>query len=269
MALPSGGGAATSIACSTCSGVRLWTWDGSSWHSANLTSAPPPFALGGAVDDPSSGGVLVTAASRTWTLSGTSVHSADLPPAMWRSQAAMAGDPAHHDVVLFGGFVAKGIGDDTWTWDGRTWTHRAGQAPPVPSPGVPQAVPAPLQVGTPRSAILAPTCGFAGAAFGGTHPGGGASFTYAFPLPPSCTGRSVTVTLVDSTDSPLDVKGNGRTFTLGTELQFTWSNWCGSGPVLLKLSQKTSNSLQSIVPPGCKDRSAPSIVSFQVSSAIP
>jgi hypothetical protein len=44
------------------------------------------------------------------------------PPA--RDSMGMTYDVAHREVVLFGGFGRKGWVDDTWTWDGTTWTRR-------------------------------------------------------------------------------------------------------------------------------------------------
>jgi hypothetical protein len=65
----------------------------------------------------------------TWIWEGTSWHEAHptaTPPN--RDGGALADDPAHHVVVLFGG----GNHDDTWLWDGRTWN----QALPAHSPSV-------------------------------------------------------------------------------------------------------------------------------------
>jgi Galactose oxidase, central domain len=43
-----------------------------------------------------------------------------------RSASAMAYDQARHDVVLFGGLGDPTLLDDTWTWNGSTWSHRQG-----------------------------------------------------------------------------------------------------------------------------------------------
>jgi hypothetical protein len=52
-----------------------------------------------------------------------------------RAQAAMAYDAAHHAVVLFGGDPGSPATfsptNDTWTWDGQTWTQRH----PATTPG--------------------------------------------------------------------------------------------------------------------------------------
>lgn len=44
---------------------------------------------------------------------------------MARLGAAFVGDPAHHDLVLFGGRSRSGVLADTWLWSGGGW-HRAG-----------------------------------------------------------------------------------------------------------------------------------------------
>lgn len=71
--------------------------------------------------------------SDTWTLVGhrwtqrATVHSPSP-----RSDAEMAYDPAHHQVVLFGG---RGPGlqllTDTWLWDGADWTQAAPAVTPA------------------------------------------------------------------------------------------------------------------------------------------
>ena len=46
---------------------------------------------------------------------------AGMPPA--RDGAAMAADPAHHRVLLFGGHATAGLLGDTWSWDGHRWSR--------------------------------------------------------------------------------------------------------------------------------------------------
>ena len=70
----------------------------------------------------------------TWTWDGTAwaqVHPATSPSA--RYGAAMAYDPATGNLVLFGGNSAgpgnATVLDDTWTWDGNTWTEVKASGP--------------------------------------------------------------------------------------------------------------------------------------------
>lgn len=48
-----------------------------------------------------------------------------------RRDAGLAADPDHHEILLLGGESSTGPLDDTWTWDGSTWTR---QRPPVRPP---------------------------------------------------------------------------------------------------------------------------------------
>lgn len=72
--------------------------------------------------------VAPAAAAATWSQIGSGT-----PPA--RSASAMAYDEASGKLVLFGGYQVDAIGrttylDETWTFDGTTWTQAAGHAKP-------------------------------------------------------------------------------------------------------------------------------------------
>jgi PKD repeat protein len=74
----------------------------------------------------------------TWTFSGghwTNVTNLHAPAPSPRSAFGLADDPADHEVVLFGGYSAKGtILDDTWTYVAGAWTNitaTAGTPPPA------------------------------------------------------------------------------------------------------------------------------------------
>lgn len=104
---------------------------------------PPPPRVGATIAYDQARGELVlfsgsdgksaTYLDDTWTWNGkawTQIHSPTRPPG--RQQAAMTYDAAHKVVLLFGGLgsnqatrpVSVNL-NDTWTWDGRTWTeHR-------------------------------------------------------------------------------------------------------------------------------------------------
>lgn len=47
-----------------------------------------------------------------------------------RFRHAMAWDPTHRQVLLFGGIDASGPRNDTWAWNGTTWTQLSMPAPP-------------------------------------------------------------------------------------------------------------------------------------------
>jgi Galactose oxidase, central domain len=62
------------------------------------------------------------------------VFPATVPPA--RTAPAMARDPVRQDVVLFGGFGGDRYLNDTWLWDGSTWTlANTPVAPPARAAG--------------------------------------------------------------------------------------------------------------------------------------
>jgi hypothetical protein len=139
-----------------------WTWDGSQWTQQVPAVSPPArfwfgFADGGSSLAPTLfGGDAapngLTETNDTWTWDGTSdtwlpALTTTAPPA--RAAAGFEFDPALGKDVLFGGFdrqsnvqqtgaicnFAAGYGDclfdDTWTWDGLSWTQLA---PPVSPP---------------------------------------------------------------------------------------------------------------------------------------
>jgi hypothetical protein len=51
-------------------------------------------------------------------------HAVSVHPS-GRTGSAMAYDAARGQVVLFGGGNATQVFDDTWVWDGTTWTQKA------------------------------------------------------------------------------------------------------------------------------------------------
>src|SRR5215467_7602996 len=51
-----------------------------------------------------------------------------------RASAAMAYDPVSNKIVLFGGFGLSGYLNDTWTFDGTTWTKVQTSTAPVVRP---------------------------------------------------------------------------------------------------------------------------------------
>jgi hypothetical protein len=94
------------------------------------TSGWPEFVV--AYDDSKRGVVEIGAHGDTWVWDGsgwTVQNSSAIPPP--RTDEALAFDPVHHQLVLFGGaqhfngppeWTADG---DTWLWDGATWKQAA------------------------------------------------------------------------------------------------------------------------------------------------
>ena len=101
-------------------------------HSPSARLAPTAY-------DPANGTVVLFGSPNfpdngvflddTWTWNGhnwTQRHPKHHPPG--RGLPGLAYDPAHHNVVLFGGVTGTpqnpNVQDDTWTWDGTDWTEQ-------------------------------------------------------------------------------------------------------------------------------------------------
>jgi hypothetical protein len=128
-----------------------WTWNGRTWTqvddssdpgcSTACASSPSPRTDATMAYDPATGNLVLFGGStgtndlndtwawngRTWTQvddgsdPGCSIACTLSPPN--RAEASMAYDPATGSLVLFGGNNASGDLNDTWTWNGSTWTQ--------------------------------------------------------------------------------------------------------------------------------------------------
>ncbi len=134
-----------------------WTWDGTAWTqvadaadagcTTACTDSPPERAASSMAYDPASGQLVLFGGDAnggfannndTWVWNGTTwtqvADSGDpgcttactASPAA-RSGAALAYDPAIGKLVLFGGL---GVFNDTWTWDGASWSQVADSGDP-------------------------------------------------------------------------------------------------------------------------------------------
>jgi hypothetical protein len=132
------------------SDTRTWEWDGTDWTAKTSTTSPPPsegpsmaydaahneiILFGGATDLWS--GAVPTFYSDTWAWNGSEwqKRTGTRSPS-GRTSAKMAYDPEIGQIVLVGGYGAKGIGptppysytfdyrEETWTWDGSEWTQQ-------------------------------------------------------------------------------------------------------------------------------------------------
>jgi uncharacterized repeat protein (TIGR01451 family) len=101
---------------------------GDAWVQKVLTINPPGDQSAHAmVYDAARREVLLFSRGQTWTWDGSN-WTQKFPannPAL-RGGTAMAYDDAHGQVVLFGGILGSpaAVVDDTWVWDGSTWTQR-------------------------------------------------------------------------------------------------------------------------------------------------
>jgi hypothetical protein len=127
-----------------------WVWDGRMWTQEHPSVSPPACAFAGMAYDGATrqivlfggAGANTGALDDTWTWNGRTwrrERPTVSPPA--RSELSMAYDAATKSVVLFGGSSPRGMAEpklynDTWTWDGRTWTE---QKPTLSPPARSQA----------------------------------------------------------------------------------------------------------------------------------
>ncbi|BCM88644.1 hypothetical protein IAD21_00485 [Abditibacteriota bacterium] len=115
-----------------------WEWNGTTWTQKTLNGAAgnPPARQGGAMAYDSARGVTVLFGGSdanlnnfndTWEWNGTawtqrtSNGASSAPPA--RATHAMSYDSTRGVSVLFGGYGA-GFLNDTWEWNGTTWTQK-------------------------------------------------------------------------------------------------------------------------------------------------
>ena len=119
----------------------MWGWDSVGWARAQVAVPPPGKEMALLSWDPPRHQLVALIpetyeTSSTWTFDGvtwTRAATAINPPA--RRLAGMAYDNNTSSVVLYGGdHIVGGSGpqlNDTWTWDGTTWTEKH----PATTPG--------------------------------------------------------------------------------------------------------------------------------------
>jgi hypothetical protein len=133
-----------------------WTWNGTTWTNVTAstvtsTNTPPARSAASMDYDAATASVVLFGGydsngnrlQDTWTWNGTTwtnvtastVTSTNTPPA--RFYSTMAYDAATGTLVLFGGNGVSGNIQDTWTWNGTTWTNVT--APTVTSTNTPPA----------------------------------------------------------------------------------------------------------------------------------
>ena len=125
---------------------ETWLWDGAAWTLLAAGSRPGPRDGHALAYDRTHQQIVMFGgrlgsnlpSSETWLLDASGWRAVAMPPdaTPWPSArfgAAMAWDPARRRVVMVGG--QSGILEqDTWEWDGRTWTQ-VPVFPPSPRTG--------------------------------------------------------------------------------------------------------------------------------------
>jgi len=234
--------------------VRQWSWDGSTWQQDRLGQAKPPQHL---VADAASGGLLGVDAgsSAHWDARAKRWVETRFPTGLAnRFGMAVAGDTERHQVVLFGGRTFGSVdAGDTWTWDGHSWTHRAGAVPP-PSTPRPLSQLRPLPPATPGCGPMAIP------EMQASPSGDGLLLTVTYHGVPSSCGAAILRLESAGGGGALDVQGNGVTLARQATQAFLWSNWCGAAQTATASVSLGSGgagmSLRQL--PACTDRAKPS-----------
>lgn len=119
-----------------------WVWDGTNWTQKFPQTSPPARANFAMTYDAGHGQVVISGGrtsfgdlNDTWVWDGfnwTQKFPQMLP--FPRGGAQMVYDSARNLVMLFGGLAAASLTyyNDTWTWDGNTWTLRLPASIPAP-----------------------------------------------------------------------------------------------------------------------------------------
>lgn len=107
------------------------------WRPITNAGLPCSWTDERLVSDPARNSLLVVGSTAQWTLTGNRwARTPQVPALQARSDAALADDPEHQQVVLFGGRGGGAPSNDTWTWDGQAWRPQSG-SPPRPSTPLP------------------------------------------------------------------------------------------------------------------------------------
>jgi hypothetical protein len=116
-------------------GWRTWEWNGDGWLLPRLATAPPSTTGYALAFDGTSGRLLMfggrPARSEMWEYDGELWRQlSPAPGPEGRHSTAMAYDSARQRVVLFGGTNAANQWlNDTWEWDGQSWSLRSSAGP--------------------------------------------------------------------------------------------------------------------------------------------
>jgi hypothetical protein len=121
---------------------ETWVWDGANWTQKFPTKSPSARAWQAMAFDFTHNQVVLFGGQNgagnlndTWVWDGaTWTQKFPVTQPVARAGSAMAYDALRKQTVLFGGvaFSFPGVFNDTWTWDGATWTQKF----PTKSPSV-------------------------------------------------------------------------------------------------------------------------------------
>jgi hypothetical protein len=228
---------------------RTSTWNGSQWNFLNPITSPSARSGVAMALDPTSNSIILFGGTGTSTERFRTVFFDDTwqwdstnntwiqkfpkhkPPA--RAFAAIAPDPIHGQLVLFGGQSKDGLFDDTWIWDGNDWIQQHPAHHPSARAGAAMAFDSnTCQIGQTGNIIL----------FGGnttinnflqdTWQWNGQDWTEIFPasIPPARTKASMA--FHPSTNQLLLFGGRGSSTILNDTWGWDGTNWTQLNPPL-------------------------------------
>jgi hypothetical protein len=135
-------------------GNDTWSWNGTTWTEL-FPATSPPGRYGCAMGYDGATGTIImfggytdingtfTNYGDTWSWNGTTwteLFPATSPPARyWQTEAPIVYDASAGVMLLFGGFTLgtpNTLWDDTWSWNGTTWTELTYSVNPPASPWV-------------------------------------------------------------------------------------------------------------------------------------
>jgi hypothetical protein len=119
-----------------------WQWDGATWTQL-FPNTVPPASSGAMVYDAALGSLVLvlgdSGGAQTWLWDGSD-WSQRTPSSTGPTEVAgfgVAYDRGRRRVVYFGGtFMAGGLSNETWEWDGTTWQSIVSPLAPDPRTGV-------------------------------------------------------------------------------------------------------------------------------------
>jgi Galactose oxidase, central domain len=142
---PDNGPSAVTAAAVTTASTTLddtWTWDGTDWTASNKQGTPPARTDATLTWDASLGETVLFGGSAAPITSGGGAPLGDTwiwtPDKGWSQLQPAGSPPARYDAVsaaasgisgdiVSGGVGSGGVGNDTWTFDGTTWTPLASE----------------------------------------------------------------------------------------------------------------------------------------------
>lgn len=132
---------------------QTWVFDGANWTELSPANSPPARAQASMVYDQATNEVVLFGGNNssgdlndTWVWDGTTwtqVSDSGDPGCLTactsgpsgRAHASMTYDAATGNVVLFGGTSLVSDFNDTWTWNGSSWTQLSPSSSPLPRHG--------------------------------------------------------------------------------------------------------------------------------------